>query len=62
MATLQAEEIVLAERVLLAAEPGADPDEETDPPEQASGQQEWIPVREDPTHPYWIEDRAQNPN
>jgi hypothetical protein len=61
MATLQAEEIVLAERVLLAAEPGVDPDEETDPPERSSGP-EWIPVREDPTHPYWIEDRAQNPN
>lgn len=61
MATLQAEEIVLAERVLVAAEPGVDPDEETGAPERVSGQ-EWIPVREDPMHPFWIENRAQSPS
>ncbi|MGH3826130.1 MAG: hypothetical protein ACRDQX_02995 [Pseudonocardiaceae bacterium] len=61
MAKLQAEELVLAERVLLAAEPGADPDEEASEAEPVSGP-EWIPIREDPAHPFWIENRERSPS
>lgn len=60
MAKLQAEEMVLAEHVLLPAEPGVDPEEDSAAPSQASGR-EWIPVREDPSHPFWIENRAHSP-
>jgi len=61
MARKQAEETVLAEWVLLPAEPGVDPEEETGgAPEQGSGG-DWIPLQEDPTHPFWIEHRAKNP-
>jgi hypothetical protein len=62
MARLQAEEIVLAEQVLLPAEPQVDPDEEDHQraAQRGSGA-DWIPVREDPAHPFWIEDREHNP-
>jgi hypothetical protein len=60
MARQQAEEMVLTEQVLLPAEPGVDPEETEPVPEQGSGG-DWIPLREDPSHPFWIDNRAQNP-
>ncbi|MBV9164432.1 MAG: hypothetical protein JO309_11645 [Pseudonocardiales bacterium] len=61
MARLQAEEIVLAERVLLPTEPDLDPDEGTEAaPRQGNGG-DWIPVREDPAHQFWVDNREQNP-
>jgi hypothetical protein len=56
MARLQAEERVLAERVLLAPEPGAeeDPEETGDSPE-ASSDGEWIPLVARPGDPRWQE-------
>lgn len=53
----QAREQVLAERILLPAEPGSPMDEtagESDlpPSERTTG---WIPVREDPSDPWWQE-------
>lgn len=64
-AAQQAREKVLAERVLLPAEPGTDKDEtepnqQTTPIEPASDdrpstdmQTQWIPTIEDPSHPFW---------
>lgn len=46
----QAQELVLAELILLPPEPGADPDEEPTGSEPGPG---WIPAVEDPSHPYW---------
>jgi len=49
-------------QVLLPAEPPADPDEEDHQraAQRGSGA-DWIPVREDPAHPFWIENRKHNP-
>jgi hypothetical protein len=66
-AAQQAREKVLAERVLLPAEPGSPMDETSDlesttlteDPEdddlfpQEPMQSDWIPTREDPSHPFW---------
>src|ERR1022692_4212915 len=54
MARLQAEERVLAERVL-APESGAeqDPDETEESPEEAPRGAEWIPLAVSPGHPRW---------
>ena len=54
MARLQAEERVLAERVLLEPEPAADqyPDEAEEYPAEAP-QAEWIPMAVSPGHPRW---------
>ncbi|HEX5117834.1 MAG TPA: hypothetical protein VFW65_21840 [Pseudonocardiaceae bacterium] len=60
----QAEEKVLAERVLLPAEPGTPMDEtEPTPPTDTSPvsedmppmgmQTDWIPTVDDPNHPFW---------
>lgn len=69
----QAREKVLAERVLLAAEPGSpmdeDSDEDSEEPEPtgptgpAGGEMttEWIPLVENPNHPWWREQRMSNP-
>lgn len=58
----QAEEIVLAEEVLLPPEPGADPDEIQEPeqPHHQPMDTDWIPITEDPTHPYWQQVREQD--
>jgi hypothetical protein len=56
MARLQAEETVLAEKVLLPAEPGSAMDEDLEPDETTSATEDWIPLHEDPSHPFW---RAQ---
>jgi hypothetical protein len=48
-ASQRAREIVLPEMVLLAPEIDEDEDE-TDPQRQAA---EWVPIREDPNHPWW---------
>ena len=56
MARLQAEERVLAERVLLAPEPGTDSEQENEPaePETATpAEGRWVPVVEDPDDPWW---------
>ncbi|RBM18098.1 hypothetical protein DI005_20100 [Prauserella sp. PE36] len=59
----QAREKVLAERVLLPAEPGSPQDEE--PPEEPSAggtrSTPWIPVAEDPADPWWQEQDQTNP-
>jgi hypothetical protein len=55
----QAREKVLAERVLLAAEPGSPMDEDTETQQPPSTlHTDWIPVTEDPNHPWW---RDQEP-
>ena len=61
MARTRAEEIVLRERVLLAPEPGADPEasEEPVPADPADG---WIPLIEDETSPYWAQVRERETN
>ncbi len=52
MARLQAEERVLAERVLLTPEPGTD--SEQDEPETATpAEGRWVPLVEDPDDPWW---------
>ena len=53
----QARERVLAERVLLPAEPGSPMHEDSEEPEPDPGERtsEWIPVVEDPSHPWWQE-------
>lgn len=62
MARLQADEIVLAEQVLLPAEPQADPDEQDHQTAAPRGSgADWIPVREDPAHPFWIENHEHHP-
>lgn len=55
MARLQAEERVLAERVLLAPEPGTDSeqDEPTEPETATPAEGRWVPLVEDPTDPWW---------
>jgi hypothetical protein len=65
MARMQAEEIVLRERVLLEPEPGADPeardtDASEEPPSEATDG--WTPLIEDATSPYWqqVRERATN--
>lgn len=67
----QAQEKVLAERVLLPAEPGSErdetpPEERQTPPEDEAAypepttmSSEPIPVMEDPSHPYWQTVREQ---
>lgn len=47
----QAREKVLSERILLPAEPGTAEDE-TEPATPPSDD-DWIPVTEDPNHPFW---------
>lgn len=59
MAKLQAEEQVLAERVLLPAEPGSPLDEDAPPDPTTSADEGWIPLREDPSHPFW-QARSEN--
>ena len=53
MARLQAEERVLSERVLVTPET---PDEEAPGPVFSSG---WVPMVEDPTHPFWQEEAVR---
>lgn len=63
MARVQAEERVLAERVLLTPEPGTEDDEtggDEEPAEQTTNPaSEWIPLVEDPTHPFWQQVAAE---
>lgn len=64
MARLQAEEIVLTERVWLEPEPGADPDrDEAEAEDEQSApfpvEPRWVPMVEDPTDPWWIAERQQ---
>jgi hypothetical protein len=58
MARLQAEEQVLAERVLLPPEPAAGEDE-TPQTAAESPAAEWVPLVEDPAHPWWQQAAAQ---
>ena len=59
MARLQAEEIVLKERVLLEPEPGADPDS-SDPEESALPMsQPGTPLIVDRSHPLWEQVNAE---
>lgn len=58
MSKLQAEESVLAEQVLLPAEPGSPMDEELVPPPLET-EEDWIPVREDQSHRFWRETTAE---
>jgi hypothetical protein len=54
MARLQAEEQVLGERVLLAPEPGQHPKpEQTETDQSPAAGQDWVPLTEDPSHPWW---------
>lgn len=57
MARLQAEEIVLKERVLLDPEPGADPDSDQDQP--ASPVSHEMPMVVDRSHPLWEQVNAE---
>jgi hypothetical protein len=62
----QAREKVLAERVLLPAEPGSPMDEdseEAEPTGPPAGEftTDWIPLVEDPNHPWWREQRMSDP-
>lgn len=61
----RAREKVLAEQVLLPAEPGSPMDEDLEEPEPTppAGEltTEWIPLVEDPNHPWWREQRMINP-
>jgi hypothetical protein len=50
----QAREKVLAEQVLLPAEPGSPMDEEP-PPSSSSASSPWIPVRETASDPWWAD-------
>ncbi|PXY16594.1 hypothetical protein [Prauserella muralis] len=56
-AQLSAEEAVLAEMVLLPAEPGSPMDEDSGQTTPTSHDQQtnegWIPLTEDPAHPAW---------
>jgi hypothetical protein len=65
---MRAEEIVLREEVLLEPEPELtqqleqDEDQDLEEPEEtapAATGSDWIPVVEDPTHPYWQNVRQQ---
>lgn len=61
-ARMQAEETVLRELVLLTPEPGADPDETETSTESSTDPDpgsDWIPLTEDPQHPYWARVREQ---
>jgi hypothetical protein len=64
MARLQAEEQILAERVLLPAEPGIEDDQEAEAgraPTPATGaSQGLLPLVEDPTDPRWQQLRAEH--
>lgn len=51
----QAREQVLAEQVLLPAEPGSEMDEDSEQPATEPDEQGWVPVTEDPNHPWWRE-------
>ena len=55
MARLQAEERVLAERVLLAPEPGTeqDMDETQEDPDEMTLAGDWTPLAVSPGHPHW---------
>jgi hypothetical protein len=55
MARLQAEERVLAERVLLTPEPGTDSeeDEPAEPETATPAEGRWVPLVEDPDNPWW---------
>jgi hypothetical protein len=54
-AAMRAREIVLTEWVLLEPEPGTDPAEPLSPAAQQthSVDSDWIPLQEDPSHPFW---------
>jgi len=58
-AKLRAEEEILPELILVdpAAAPDDDLDEEPSSPQTSA--QEWIPLAEDPTHPFWQEIAAE---
>jgi hypothetical protein len=57
----QAREKVLAERVLLAAEPGSPMDENTEAQQPPSKlHTDWIPVTEDPNHPWWRDQQTSS--
>jgi hypothetical protein len=58
----QAREKVLAEQVLLPAEPGSAKDEsEPNPTPAGERTTNWIPVTEDPTDPWWQEQDSTTP-
>ena len=52
----RAREMVLPEMVLLDPEPGTDEDEE---PQPDQSQADWLPMREDPNHPWWQQAMAE---
>lgn len=57
----QAREKVLTERVYLPAEPGSPMDEEpTSPPLTSTMSTGWISTVEDPTDPWWIDQRLDD--
>jgi hypothetical protein len=58
MARLQAQEIVLTQRVLLEPEPGADPDS-SDPDGQDGPARQGIPLIVDRSHPLWDQVNAE---
>lgn len=53
----QAEEQVLAERILLPAEPGTPLDETTPDEQPAEMTTDWIPTTEDPNRPFYRNQR-----
>ena len=55
MARLRAEEMVLRDRVLLP--PESEPEEQTTP-----ASSDWIPLVEDPSHPYWRQVASEDPS
>lgn len=52
----RAREIVLPEMVLLEPEPGTDEDEDREPNQP---QPDWVPLREDQSHPWWQQAMAE---
>jgi hypothetical protein len=57
-AKLRAEEIVLAQRIYLTEET----DEQDNPASTSLTGTDWIPLTEDPSHPWWQAERENNPD
>ncbi len=60
MARLQAEEQILAERILLPAEPETEDDQEDPEATTTGASQGLLPLVEDPTDPRWQQLRAEH--
>lgn len=54
-ARMTAEEVILREQVLVTPEDEREPTEPAEPNDETepTDETDWIPLREDPTHPFW---------